>query len=98
VGSVCSAWRCSHSHHPWRAQERSCPDERIITGDRVEYIDYETDTFKHHPSAVGFELEFHKAKFFEYEAEFRMVLYFNEDVREVVLAEHPNRPSAITKA
>lgn len=43
-----------------------------ITADRVEYIDYDREGYKPHPNATGYEQIFHKARFFEYEHEFRV--------------------------
>jgi hypothetical protein len=55
---------------------------RSITGDLVEYIDHATEGFKPHPSAVGFELVYHKANFYRYEEEFRLSLSLKHSLRE----------------
>ncbi|GMV68815.1 MAG: hypothetical protein AMXMBFR76_12540 [Pseudomonadota bacterium] len=55
---------------------------RLLYADLVEYIDYYSEDYKTHPNAEGFEQTFHKAKFFDYEREFRIVLNFNQDLRQ----------------
>lgn len=51
-----------------------------MTASRVEYIDYETEFMKPHPTMPGYEPVFHKARFFEYEREFRLALHtFNAE-------------------
>lgn len=64
---------------------------RNVLAARVEYIDYETDDFKKIPFAIGVEDVFHKAKFFEFEQEFRLVLSTMARTDEAV-ADHCRVP------
>jgi hypothetical protein len=58
---------------------------RHVLADIVEYIDYRTEGFVKHPSAEGFEPYFHKAKFFEYEKEFRLMCRFDANVSNFLI-------------
>lgn len=58
---------------------------RYISADRVEYIDYEREGYRPHPSASGFEQIYHKARFFEYEREFRLAYRFERNLQEFEL-------------
>lgn len=60
---------------------------RTISGGLVEYIDYEYDTYIRIGSSSGYERIFHKAKFYEYEREFRMMYYFPDTLGKFKL--HP---------
>lgn len=55
---------------------------RYICMDQVEYIDYENESFKQHPSAIGFEQLFHKSSFYSYEQELRLVYTFPTVLKE----------------
>jgi hypothetical protein len=59
--------------------------KRHVWADIVEYIDYRTEGFVQHPNAIGFEQYFHKAKFFEYEKEFRLMCHFDANVTNFIL-------------
>lgn len=50
--------------------------DRFIFADNVHYIDHAIDSYYKHPSAQGWELIYHKAKFFEFENEFRFSFNF----------------------
>lgn len=60
---------------------------RYITADIVEYIDYFSEGYKAHPSAIGFEQIYHKAKFFEYEREFRLAYRYDRNLKEFEMSE-----------
>lgn len=55
---------------------------RLLYADIVEYIDYYSEDYKPNSGAEGFEQTFHKAKFFDYEKEFRIALKFDQDLRQ----------------
>lgn len=61
---------------------------RYISADRVEYIDYEQEGYRPHSSASGFEQIYHKARFFEYEQEFRLAYRLKRNLQEFELSSH----------
>lgn len=76
---------------------------RSISADRVEYIDYQTEDYKNHPNASGYEQIYHKAKFFEYEREFRLAYSFGRSLQEFEIGKafreraDPEEVDAVTR-
>lgn len=60
---------------------------RSIFADIVEYIDHDSEGYKTHPSARGFEQIYHKAKFFEYERELRLALKYDQNIKQFELSD-----------